>query len=132
MEKKYVDYINEIDFEFVQKFAKEYCEIVFKSNKFKVQKVSDRWVVTCKIGLNNCALFHLLEFDFLNISKSNKIFGQKMWREALIEKFGKQYYSELCMTLREDLYIKQKTEQEKLNEQLESYKQALKNDERTK
>ena len=62
----------------------------------------------------------------------HKIFGQKMWREALIEKFGKQYYSELCMALREDLYIKQKTEQEKLNEQLESYKQALKNDERTK
>ena len=132
MEKKYVDYINEIDFEFVQKFAKEYCEIVFKSNKFEVRRVSDRWVVTCKIGLNNYALFHLLEFDFLNISKSNKIFGQKMWREALIEKFGKQYYSELCTALREDLYIKQKTEQEKLNEQLESYKQALKNDERTK
>ena len=36
------------------------------------------------------------------------------------------------MALRGDLYIKQKTEQEKLNEQLESYKQALKNDERTK
>ena len=49
-----------------------------------------------------------------------------------IEKFGKQYYSELCMYLREDLYVKQKTEQEKLNKQLESYKQALKNDERTK
>lgn len=31
MEKKYIDYINEIDFDFVQKFAKEYCEIVFKS-----------------------------------------------------------------------------------------------------
>ena len=97
-----------------------------------MQRVSDRWVVTCKIGFNNYALFHLLEFDFLNISKSNKIFGQKMWREALIEKFGKQYYSELCMYLREDLYVKQKTEQEKLNKQLESYKQALKNDERTK
>ena len=132
MEKKYVDYINEIDFEFVQNFAKEYCEIVFKSNKFKVQRASDRWVVTCKIGINNFALFHLLEFDFLNISKANKTFGQKMWREALIEKFGKQYYSELCMGLREELYVKQKTEQEKLNEQLESYKQALKNDERTK
>lgn len=132
MEKRYIDYINEIDLEFVQSFAKKYCELVFKSNKFKVQRTTDRWVVTCKIGINNYALFHLVEFDFLNISKANKTFGQKMWREALIQKFGQQYYSELCMALREELYIKHKTEQAKLTEQLENYKQALQKHELTK
>ena len=116
-------YIDKIDYEFVSSFAKKYCERVFGSKcRFAVAKASDRWCVTCRVGFKSYALFHLKDFEFINMENANKELGELMWISSLYKKFGETYYSELKEMLENQLKEKQKTEKDWLEQKIYSYK----------
>lgn len=115
-------YIENLDAKFINEFAKKYCDRLFNGFKISVKKASDRWCVTCKVGLKSYILFHLKDFEFVNIHLANSSVGELMWRRELCKKFGEVYFNDLSKNLTRELEEQQKLEQEFLNQKLSTYK----------